>query len=50
MVTDPAHELAKIRIVLERVALALEWIAKKADPDFKTSTDLDVNAKPDERP
>ena len=45
MVTDPAHELAKIRPVLERIASALESIAKKTDPDFKTTAELDEEAK-----
>jgi hypothetical protein len=45
MVTDPAHELAKIRPALERMALALESIAKKTDPDFKTLAELDEEAK-----
>jgi hypothetical protein len=49
MVTDPAHELAKIRTVLERMALALESIAKKTDPDFKTTAELDENAKRKDR-
>jgi hypothetical protein len=45
MVTDPAHELAKIRPALERIALALESIAKKTDPNFKTTAELDEDVK-----
>jgi hypothetical protein len=39
MVTDPAHELAKIRLVLERIASALESLAGKTDPGFATAPD-----------
>jgi hypothetical protein len=45
MVTDPAHELAKIRSVLERIALALESIARKTDPGFKTTAEQNQGAK-----
>ena len=45
MVTDPAHELAKIRLVLERIASALESIATKTDPGFTTTAEQDQDAK-----
>lgn len=44
MVTDPAHEIAKLRPVLERIALALESIARKTDPGFKTTAEQNQGA------